>query len=246
MTEFSQILTYTLFAILPGIVWLFFFLNKDNKPEPKKIILKVFTVGMIVTIPVFLIEYSLIYLLDTLNLSSGLYNFIQYFFIVAVAEELFKYLAFRFTALKSQFLDESLDVPMYMIVSALGFATAENIILFSQKSFTFLLEPANLALVRFIGANFLHALCSGIFGFYIAISFYRTNKRFFLFWGGFLIAVIIHGVFDFFLKYSIIEHGGETELTSMVVFVLAALIISYILLGQALKKLKRLNSICKI
>jgi len=246
MIELQQILTYTFFAILPGVIWLFFFLNKDNQKEPKKVILKVFILGMFVTLPVFAVEYALIFLLDTLNISSGLYSFIQYFFIVAVAEELFKYFAFRFTALKSQYLDESIDVPMYMIVAALGFATAENIILFSQKTFLFYADPIALSLIRFIGANFLHALCSGIFGFYIAISFYRTNKRHFLFWGGFLIAIIIHGVFDFLLKYSIIEHGGETELSVMIVFIFATLIISYLLLGQALKKLKRLKSICKI
>lgn len=246
MIELQQILTYTFFAILPGVVWLFFFLNKDSEKEPKKVILKVFIMGMLVTFPVFLVEYVLVYLLNTLNVSSGLYNFIQYFFIVAMAEELFKYLAFRFTALKSQYLDESIDVPMYMIVAALGFATAENIILFSQKSFLFYTDTIILSLIRFIGANFLHALCSGIFGFYIAVSFYRTNKRHFLFGGGFLIAVIIHGVFDFFLKYSIIERGGETELSVMIVFIFSTLIISYLLLGQALKKLKKLKSICKI
>lgn len=246
MIEIHQALIYTAFAILPGFIWMLFFLNKDDNPEPKRVILRVFIMGMLVTFPVFFIEYGLINLLNKLNLEGDLYDFIQYFLIVGVAEELFKYIAFRYTALKSQYLDEPIDVPMYMIVAALGFATAENVILFSQKTFEFLIEPASLAIIRFIGANFLHVLCSGIFGFYIAVSFYRTKKRHFLFWGGFLIAVIIHGIFDFFLKYSIIEHGGETEWTPIIVIVATALIVSYILLRQALKKLKKLKTICKI
>lgn len=246
MTEINQVLTYTLFAILPGFIWLLFFLNKDNKPEPKRVILKVFIVGMLMTFPVFFIEYGLINLLDKLNLGNDLFYFVQYFFVVGVAEELFKYFAFKLTAQKSQYLDEPIDVPMYMIIAALGFATAENVLLFSQKTFAFLIEPASLAIIRFVGANFLHALCSGIFGFYIAISFYRTKKRHFLFWGGFLIAVIIHGIFDFFLKYSIIEHGGETEWAPMIVIVGTVLIGSYVLLRQALIKLKKLKTICKI
>ena len=86
-----------------------------------------------------------------------------------------------------------------MIVLDLDLLQPKNNSIFS-KTFEFLIEPASLAVIRFIGANFLHALASGIFGFYIAVSFYRTNKRHFLFWGGFLIAVVIHGIFDFFLK----------------------------------------------
>ncbi|MDD4358723.1 MAG: PrsW family intramembrane metalloprotease [Candidatus Pacebacteria bacterium] len=246
MTDISQALIYAIFAILPGLIWLFFFLNKDDHSEPKRVILRVFILGMLMTVPVFFVEYSLLDLLDKLNLKTDLYYFIQYFFVVALTEELFKYLAFRFGAQKSQFLDEPIDVPIYMIVAALGFATAENVVLFSQKTFQFLIEPVSLSILRFVGANFLHALCSGIFGFYMAVSFYRTNKRTFLFWGGFLIAIILHGIFDFFLKYSIIEHGGETELTPIVVVIVTALIVSYILLREALKKLKRLKTICKI
>ena len=246
MTDIYQALIYTLFAILPGLIWMLFFLNKDDHQEPKRVILRVFILGMLMTVPVFFVEYGLLYLLNQLDLKTDLYNFIQYFFVVAATEELFKYFAFRFAAQKSQYLDEPIDVPIYMIIAALGFGTAENVILFSQKSFQVLIEPVSLAILRFIGANLLHVLCSGIFGFYMAVSFYRTNKRPFLFWGGFLIAIIIHGIFDFFLKYSIIEHGGETEWTPMIVIIVVTLIVSYILLRQALKKLKRLKTICKI
>jgi len=241
-----QTLIYTSFAILPGIIWLLYFLNKDSNPEPKKLILKVFLIGMIVTVPVFFIEAGLITFIGSLKLENDIFNFVQYFIIVAITEEAFKYFAFRFTAQKSQYLDEPIDIAMYMIVAALGFATAENIVLFSQKTFEVLIEPASLALIRFIGANLLHVLCSGIFSFYIAISFYNTKKRYFLFWSGFTIAVLIHGLFDFFLKYSIIEKGGENEWTPVFVIVIATLVVSCVLLRQGIKKLKKLKSVCKI
>ncbi|MDD3084967.1 MAG: PrsW family intramembrane metalloprotease [Candidatus ainarchaeum sp.] len=239
-------LIYTSFAVLPGIIWLLYFLNKDRNPEPKKLILKVFLIGMIVTIPVFFIEAGLLLFIENLNLQNDLFNFIQYFLVVAITEEVFKYLAFRFTAQNTQYLDEPIDIAMYMIVAALGFATAENIVLFSQKTFEFLIEPASLSLIRFVGANLLHVLCSGIFGFYIAISFYQTKKRHLYFWSGLTIAVIIHGLFDFFLKYSIIEKGGENEWTPMFAIVIALLIVSCVLLNQGIKKLKRIKSVCKI
>lgn len=246
MTEIIKVLVYTLCAILPGLIWMMFFLAKDDHPEPRKIILRVFILGMLVTVPVFFIEYGLITLLNYFNLTEGIYYFIQYFFIVAITEEAFKYFAFKYGASKSQWLDEPVDVVIYMIVAALGFATAENIVLFSQKPFTFLLEPASLALFRFIGANFLHALCSGIWGFYIAVSYYRTPKRKLLFWGGFLVAIFVHGIFDFFLKYSIIETAEKTSWTPAIVFIITALIVAYLLLRKAIKKLKKVKSVCKI
>ena len=104
MTDINQALIYTLFAILPGFIWMLFFLNKDDNPEPKRVILKVFIAGMTVTLPVFFIELGLLNLLDNFSLESDVYDFIQYFLIVGVAEELFKYIAFKFTALKSQYL----------------------------------------------------------------------------------------------------------------------------------------------
>ena len=63
-----------------------------------------------------------------------------------------------------------------------------------SKTFEILIEPASLAVIRFIGANF-YMLASGILDS-ISQFFYRTNKDTF-FWGGFLIAVVIHGIFDF-------------------------------------------------
>jgi len=246
MTEIIKVLIYTLFAILPGVIWLLYFINKDKHPEPKKTLLKVFILGALTAFPIFFIEYDLIHLLDKFSLNQPLYYFIQYFIIVAVVEEFFKYFAFRTGALKSADLDEPMDVAVYMIVVALGFATAENIVLFSQKTFEFLMEPAILALLRFITANFLHVLCSGILGFAIAISFYRIKHRKLIFSIGFFTAVIIHGAFDFFLKYSIIEENGLSEWTVISVIVASILIIAYLFLRQALKRLNNLKGVCKI
>lgn len=246
MTDIFQVLIYSAFAILPGIIWMMFYLTKDNHPEPKKTILKVFILGLIMAVPVFFIEYGAVKLLDHFTLNESIYYFIQYFIIVAITEELFKYFAFKLGALKSAQLDEPFDVTLYMIIAALGFATAENVILFSNNTFQVLIDPMTLSLVRFIGANFLHVLCSGIFGFYIAVSFYQTPKRKKLFYKGFLIAVLTHGAFDFLLKYSIIDQGGKTEWTPIIVLVSIILIVSYILLRQSIKKLKNLKSVCKI
>ena len=68
MTELLiHTLVYTSFAILPGFIWLLYFLNKDVHPEPKKLILKIFLLGMLVTIPVFFVEWGALFLLEKLR-----------------------------------------------------------------------------------------------------------------------------------------------------------------------------------
>lgn len=246
MTEIFQILLYTFFAILPGFIWLVYFLLKDKHPEPKRTILKVFLLGALTAFPVFFIEYDVMHFIDKFEMNQHLYFFIQYFLVVAVVEEFFKYFAFRLGALKSSQLDEPIDVAMYMIVAALGFASAENIVLFLQKTFTVISEPLTLALFRFITANLLHVLCSGILGFAIAISFWKIKNRKWIFTIGFFTAVMIHGAFDFLLKYSIIEENGFAEWTVVSTLIATLLIAAYLFLRQALKRLNTLKGMCKI
>jgi RsiW-degrading membrane proteinase PrsW (M82 family) len=246
MNETIRIIIYTSFALLPGLIWLLYYINKDKNPEPKRTILKVFILGALTAFPVFFLEYDLMHFLDKLHININLYYFIQYFFIVGIVEEFFKYFAFRIGALRSSELNEPVDVAIYMIVAALGFATAENIVLFTQKTFMVLTEPATLALFRFITANFLHVLCSGILGFAIAISFYRTKYRKRILFTGFFTAVVMHGAFDFFLKYSIIEENGFAEWSVVSVLIVTMLVTAYLMLRQALKRLNNLKGVCKI
>lgn len=245
MIDLFEIFLYLLCAILPGTIWLFYFLSKDKNPEPKKVIIKTFIIGAIVTIPVLGIEYGLMQGLESTNLAQPAFLAIKYFLIIALVEELFKYLAYRMGALKSQFMDEAIDVPIYMIIAALGFATAENILLFFQASFVGVIEPVSLSFFRFIGATLVHVLASGVFGFYLAVSYYKIEKRLKYFFRGLIIAILLHGIFDFFLKYSIMNTGGEERLTPAIAIIIVSVIAAFILLRQSLHKLNKLKSICK-
>ncbi len=52
-----------LLALIPGIVWLIYFLRKDNLPEPKRKILKVFLMGMLISVPILFLNYGLLAIL---------------------------------------------------------------------------------------------------------------------------------------------------------------------------------------
>lgn len=236
---------YILLAMLPGLVWLFFFLKKDVLPEPKGQIIKVFVAGFLVSIPIALFELFLLNELKTLNLPTKSFLIIKGVFVVGLIEELFKYVAARYTVLKSSHIDEPIDIPLYMIISALGFATAENILVLTTQTFMSPSDPFILAFARFISSTLLHALASGTIGLFLALAFCNTKFRSFLIITGFTIGIMVHAFFNFFLESPIIKEttgdwGNSTLYSLFIVFVL------FIILSVFLRQIKKLKGVCKI
>lgn len=241
-------MTYPLYllilAVLPGLIWLFYFFKKDRHPEPRHMILKIFLFGMLSAFPAAFIEFHLEKVLPEQNFALA--NFTCYlvaFFSVVVGvaliEEIMKFLVVKFGAIKSPELDEPMDLILYMIVAGLGFATLENIFIFFSPDISYALEETlSLALFRFVSATFLHALCSGTIGFFLALSFCEIKNKKALFVSGFLLAILLHGLYNF----SIMNLGGALRFGIPTVIILSlAIFISW-----GIKKLKKMKGICKI
>jgi len=187
------------FGILPSLFWLFFFLLEDRKkPEPKKMISKVFMAGAILA---GVAAFAQIYLRTfTIN------YFPEYSFgslaIFAFIEELAKFLAVYLLVYRTKFFDEPIDGMIYMITAAMGFAALENIIfLFGTTAII------QTTILRFVGATLLHAMASAILGFYL------SNKKLLL---GFILATLLHTIFNF----TILNIPGS-ELSSILLLVIA-------------------------
>ncbi|HNY36074.1 MAG TPA: PrsW family glutamic-type intramembrane protease [Candidatus Pacearchaeota archaeon] len=242
----NNILINLSFAILPGIIWLLFFLRKDNLPEPKKQILKVFFCGAIAAIPIALIELWLLNELSTLNLSYKAYYIIKGLFVVGLTEEIFKYVAVRYSILNSSHVDEPIDIPLYMIIGALGFATAENALFFCTQKFLILNDPLILSFTRFIGATLLHALASGTIGLFLVLAFHNLKFRHILIALGFAIAISAHAFFNFFLESSIMKETMSEMGYSSSLYALAIVYVLFLILSICLKEIKKLKGVCKI
>ena len=237
------IILYIIFGILPSLTWLLYYLRKDLHPEPKRMILKIFLWGALITLPVFFVQIGLRFLLDQININPLVYELIYWFLIIALSEEFFKYLVIRMKVINSPELDEPLDIMLYMVVAALGFAALENVLyLFApmgQMSFNQLIgRTLFVDFVRFIGATFLHTLCSAIVGYSLAISFCEVKIKYIYPTAGILMATLLHGLYDF----SIMTLGGYIKFAIPVVIILT---LAFLVLS-GFKKLKKMKSICKI
>lgn len=164
---------FALIGTIPSFAWMFFFLREEIHPEPKKMIAKTFIAGALVTVLVVVVQYFGKYMLERYFIAE--YSVIS-FLIFGVIEEVFKFLAAYVIIRKSKYFDEPMDAMIYMIVAALGFAMTENIAIMLNVSAIH--EAFNVITLRFVGATLLHALSSGVLGFYWAkgLVFSRMGK----------------------------------------------------------------------
>ena len=147
---------------------------------------KVFLIGFFSVFPAVIIE---LILEPFAGLSGGFQGlFARAFIVAALVEEGIKLAVVRLYVFNKPDFDEITDGIIYTITASMGFACFENI-LYSTGGFS-------TVLLRGFTAVPLHAIASGIMGYYIGYSkFSGTNAVV----KGFLLAILIHGIYDFLL-----------------------------------------------
>jgi RsiW-degrading membrane proteinase PrsW (M82 family) len=106
-------------------------------------------------------------------------------------EELGKFLVLKYYVYEREDFDETIDGIIYGITIGLGFATAENI-------FNLIYQGTDVIFTRFASATLLHALLTGIIGYYLGLKKFKfLTKRFFEL-KALLVVILLHTVYNFF------------------------------------------------
>ena len=185
-----------IFAIIPSIFLVRYFYLKDiNKPEPTRLIVKIFLIGVLSIIPIIFIELIIMGLIKPFINHVIIYSFLQAFIVAGFCEETLKLMVIKIFIYNNKHFDEVMDGIVYTIVASLGFACLENILYVIKGDLI-------TALSRSFTAVPLHAFCSGIMGYYIGKSkFSKTNSKQYIL-KGLAIAIFIHGSYNFSLFIS--------------------------------------------
>ncbi|MBP8617621.1 MAG: PrsW family intramembrane metalloprotease [Candidatus Pacebacteria bacterium] len=211
----------SLLSALPIVAWLIFFLWQDvKKPEPKRWIFLCFSLGALTTPIAYWLENRFI-IWSGINLESELsigVNILLYG-VIALIEELLKFLVIRIALKENRYFDEAIDAMIYLIAAALGFGVIENI-LASLDYFiipNYYLNGIGVLVLRFIGANLVHVLSSGLIGYFWAL-FLISKKKYYLyeglFWG-----ILLHWGFNLAIIFF-----GQAALLSITIFLFAVTI----------------------
>lgn len=196
--------SYIALSFLPPLLWLFFYLQEDRHPEPKRWVVITFIAGMIAALGAVVIE---ILLFARKPVFPGLLEgFFPLFFGspvallagVALVEEYVKYLAVKLTVLDRPDFDEPVDAMIYMVTAALGFAALENVMFLIPVFEEGFQGGFQLTASRFFGANTLHALSSAIVGYFLARHHFSPWRRHAVF-AGIVLATVLHTLFNYFI-----------------------------------------------
>ena len=192
MTIFTLIV-----GLIPGFIWLLFYLKEDLHPEPKRLLLLTFLAGAVFSVLALAAQLGLNALLPALGVATlsplallGL----------AAIEECTKFAAAYCAIHKNPDFDEPVDAMIYMVVAALGFATVENIGALHGLTphVGFLGDLFETVSLRFVGATLLHTLTSGLIGYFWAVSIRDFNSHKFVAWG-LLVATVLHAAFNYLI-----------------------------------------------
>ena len=228
-------------GILPTLVWLWFFLKEDGRrPEPWWLIFVVFLAGMASVMVAYPLEKGVEMLSRALGWaeSATWYAVLAPIVLFSFSEEITKFAAARFTALRSIFYDEPIDAMIYLITAALGFAAMENFLylFFNLLQSTPFEEALLNAQLRFLGATLLHVVTSASIGTALAFAYYLCphRKRSYLAIG-ILTAVLLHTLFNFLIMKA---QGNSAEIFRVFeYFWLLAIVI--IFLFETVKRIKK-------
>ncbi|AQQ70662.1 Protease PrsW [Limihaloglobus sulfuriphilus] len=213
--NYSHVLPAGLAAsILVLAVW-FFYLRKLDVFEPEKYryMLLMLAGGMICaefcTFFYDITNYSLGF-----NIGRGMFNDLLYcIFAIGLIEEAVKIIPFLIMLRYSKEINEPVDYLIYASVSALGFAFVENLLYFNESGLASITGRAFTAVL-------LHMSMStfAVYGLLYTKYFRKNNRPVFWLSLSFSAAVLVHGLYDFWLIANVEE---QYRLFSIIILIAA-------------------------
>ena len=213
-------------AVLPSVLLLLFVVRRNkNSRDPMSLLVWLAVLGAVSTIPAVVVELVGGVLLYYIGLESGtaVYELVNCFFIVAMIEELGKFLGMLILTWKNKNFDHSYDGVIYGVCSSLGFATLENILYVFQGGI-------GLGILRAVTAIPLHCSCGVIMGYFYSKARENANKGEGAA-GNMLIAYFsamgIHGLYDFVLSID------DTSVILCILVLILSVVLMFLLISHA-------------
>jgi Predicted membrane protein len=189
-----MILSLLALAVAPGCAIVFYIYYKDKyDPEPMRNLVIAFFLGVLSIVPAILLEKKLQpVLMQYVEPYSITYFTVFAFIVVALSEELSKYVMLRFWAYPHKEFDEPLDGITYSVMISMGFATLENIHYVMQFGFA-------TGVMRMFLSVPAHGAFGVLMGYHVGLAKFDPSHAWKHRLKGLLLATFFHGSFDFFL-----------------------------------------------
>jgi RsiW-degrading membrane proteinase PrsW (M82 family) len=193
------------------LAWLFYLRKIDiYEPEKWKHILMIFVLGAIFSEFTFLLS-DLNSMFTGFTLNGKVLNDLFYCIIgIGVIEELVKILPVIIILKYTKAINEPVDYLIYGSISALGFAFSENLLYFNSYGPQIIMGRALTAVV-------FHMFLTSLAAYGLMLKKYKASKGLFSdFLMYFLLAAIIHGLYDFWLINQTVSRFGLLSIVILI------------------------------
>jgi RsiW-degrading membrane proteinase PrsW (M82 family) len=192
--------------MIPGMIWLWIIYRTDwYEPEPKRLVLATFALGIVAIVPAFGAErlagmgYPFLAYIEqaaATGISAPLPMAIGCFLVIGPCEEIAKFLAVRLFVYRHKEFNEPLDGIIYAAAAALGFASLENV-LYVIDWHTGHVQWGALG-IRSLLALPGHVIFATTWGYALGRQKFDASYRV---WPMVALAALLHGLYDFLLMY---------------------------------------------
>lgn len=227
-------------AILPVILLITYFYNKDTLKEPKKLLQKLFFSGFLsafLVIAVSLVGLIFFPTFTNVENASIIKMFLYSFIFISLTEEFCKWIMIYKISYNNKEFDQLYDIILYSVFVGLGFACFEN--------FLYVLGNESglwIAIFRGITAIPAHACFQTFMGYYLTLSKFddQKKKKKYLYLS-LIIPILLHGTYDFLLL-----SGNIILVCIFLVFIITMFIITIIKIKRIIKidEARLKNDIC--
>ncbi len=213
-------------AILPVVYLCNYATMLDSSPESPHTLSVFFKDGILISIPVIILELIFSALFEDTQTTDITTIFLQVLYGVALIEEGFKWIIVMTKGYNNEEFDQSYDIILYSIYTGLGFAAFENV----EYVFT---GGVVTALSRMLTA------VPGHFCFAIAIGYFLSKAKKYQIEGNhfieginivlsIVVPIILHTFYDFLIEIN--------EIEIWFIYIVALFAISFLLLKRASKE----------
>lgn len=223
MPPLTVLVIILVLGLAPGVFWLWYFYKRDTwEHEPRSLVAKTFLYGAVVTVIAVFIEAP--FLPFELLLSV---------IVAPVVEELCKFAVVRLRVYKRAEFNEPVDGIIYAAAAALGFATVENVFYLGGTFFNIgVLVFTVTFVIRALISVPSHAIFSSMWGYALGLAKCTPKTQTgHIVLTGVLLAVLLHGIFNFLALNSILFAFG------MLVFVP----VGWVLVNRRVKRALRIS-----
>jgi RsiW-degrading membrane proteinase PrsW (M82 family) len=204
------ILAALIVPVLPALIWLWLIYRTDRyEPEPKRLVMMTFALGVVAILPAFLGEragerlYPFLRQLEAASLARTGTAVDPWpllagcFLVIGPCEELAKFLAVRLFIYRHREFDEPLDGIIYSAAAALGFASLENVLYVVDFQHGFHVRWGMLGVRSFLALPG-HVIFATTWGYALGRRKFDPKYRV---WPRVALAAGLHGLYDFLLMF---------------------------------------------